>query len=53
MSFEIEGKSYKHYPDGRELGYSKFYEMLRSGSMAKTSQINSSDFGEHFEPALK
>lgn len=53
MHFEMEGKSYQHYPDGRELGYSKFYEMLRSGEMAKTSQINSSDFWDYFEPVLK
>jgi fatty acid-binding protein DegV len=38
MDFEIDGKSYLHYPDGRELGYSRFYQMLRSGIMAKTSQ---------------
>jgi len=53
MHFEIEGKSYQHYPDGRELGYSKFYEMLRSGNIAKTSQINSSEFLNYFEPVLK
>jgi DegV family protein with EDD domain len=53
MHFEMEGKSYQHYPDGRELGYSKFYDMLRSGNMAKTSQINSSDFLDCFEPVLE
>ncbi len=53
MYFEIEGKSYRHYPDGRELGYSRFYQMLRSGIMAKTSQINSSVYLHCFEPVLK
>ena len=53
MHFEIEGKSYRHYPDGRELGYSGFYQMLRSGIMAKTSQINSSEYLHCFEPVLK
>ncbi len=53
MHFEIDGKNYKHYPDGRELEYFKFYEMLRSGNIAKTSQINSSDFKDYFEPVLK
>jgi DegV family protein with EDD domain len=53
MHFEIAEKSYHHYPDGRELAYSRFYEMLRSGSMARTSQINNSDFWEYFEPVLK
>lgn len=53
MDFEIDGKSYRHYPDGRELGYSRFYQMLRSSSMAKTSQINSSKYLHCFEPVLK
>lgn len=53
MNFEIDGKSYQHYPDGRELGYSKFYEMLRTGNIAKTSQINNSEFLDYFEPVLK
>jgi fatty acid-binding protein DegV len=38
MHFEINGKSHQHYPDGRELGYSEFYQMLRSGITATTSQ---------------
>jgi len=53
MHFEIDGKSYRHYPDGGELEYSRFYQMLRSGSMAKTSQINSSEYLHCFEPVLK
>ncbi|MFZ3131797.1 MAG: DegV family protein [Desulfosporosinus sp.] len=53
MHFEIDGKSYRHYPNGREPGYSKFYQMLRSGIMAKTSQINSSKYLYCFEPVLK
>jgi len=53
MNFEVEGKSYKHYPDGRELEYLKFYQMLRSGNTATTSQINSSEFLNYFEPVLK
>jgi DegV family protein with EDD domain len=53
MNFEIDGKSYKHYPDGRDLGYSQFYEMLRLENIAKTSQINNSEFFDYFEPVLK
>ena len=52
MHFEIRGKNYKHYPDGRELDYFKFYEMLRAGDTAKTSQINSAEFIDYFEPVL-
>ena len=53
MRFEIGGDSYRHYPDDRELGYFNFYEMLRGGYVAKTSQIASLDFVEYFTPALK
>ena len=53
MDFEIDGKSYRHYPDGRELGYSEFYQMLRSGIMAKTSLVNSLEYLNYFEPVLK
>ncbi len=53
MYFEIDGKSYRHYPDGRELGYSRFYQMLRSGIMAKTSQVNNLEYLHYFEPVLK
>lgn len=53
MHFEINGKSHQHYPDGRELGYSEFYQMLRSGITATTSQINSAKYLRGFEPVLK
>ena len=53
MCFEIDSKSYRHYPDGRELGYSRFYQMLRSSIMAKTSLVNSLEYLKYFEPVLK
>jgi DegV family protein with EDD domain len=53
MDFKIKGKNYKHYPDGRELGYCEFYQMLRSGNLAITSQINNSEFLHYFEPVLR
>ncbi|NPV89678.1 MAG: DegV family protein [Firmicutes bacterium] len=53
MYFEIDGRSYRHYPDGRELGYSRFYQILRSGIMAKTSLVNSLEYLNYFEPVLK
>lgn len=53
MGFEMGDKSYRHYPDGRELGYREFYQMLRSGSTATTSLINSSQFLTYFESTLK
>ncbi|MHC1721097.1 MAG: DegV family protein [Clostridiaceae bacterium] len=53
MSFEIGGKSYLNYPDGRELDPHEFYEMLRRGKTAVTSLINTTSFMECFEPFVK
>lgn len=53
MNFEINSENYKHYPDGRELGYHEFYQMLRLGAIASTSLINLSEFLLFFEPILK
>ena len=39
MCFEIDGKSYRHYPDDRELGYSRFYQMLRSLHVNKEGHL--------------
>jgi DegV family protein with EDD domain len=53
IHFDIGGKNYQHYPDGRELGYADFYSMLRSGAIARTSQINNWEYQQFFEPAVK
>jgi len=52
MTFEIGGRSYLNYPDGRELNPHEFYEMLRKGDTAVTSLINTTSFLECFEPFL-
>lgn len=53
MNFEVEGKSYVHYPDGRELSAHEFYEKLRHGSKSVTSLINADTFLTVFEPLIK
>lgn len=53
MAFEIEGKNYIHYPDGRELGFHEFYQKLRNGGMAVTTQINYNIYMNYFEPFLE
>lgn len=52
LSVEIEGKSYNHYPDERELKVSDFYQMLRTKKVAKTSLVNVGTFIAFFEPFL-
>ncbi|MDO9629723.1 MAG: DegV family protein [Acholeplasmataceae bacterium] len=53
LSVEIEGKSYFHYPDERELKIKDFYQMLRDKKIAKTSLVNVGTFLDFFEPYAK
>jgi len=53
MEFKIGISEYNHYVDSRELGQTEFYERLRNGEMATTSQINIHQFKSCFAPVLK
>ena len=53
MKFEIEGETYRNYPDGREYDLTKFYNKLREGSSAITAQVSNDDFVDFAEPILK
>ncbi len=53
LTVEINGQSYAHYPDERELKIETFYEELRNKKVAKTSLINTGTFLTFFEPFLK
>ncbi len=53
MSFEIDGKAFVHYPDGRELAPKEFYDKLKKGSKSVTSLINTDTFLSVFEPVIK
>ena len=53
MSFIMEGKSYAHYPDSREMNIKKFYDKLRAGSMVTTAAENVSDYMEWLTPMLE
>ncbi len=39
MEFSVDDKTYLNYPDERALSSAAFYNMLRGGACAKTSQI--------------
>ena len=52
LSFTIQGKSYRNYPDGREMELRSFYQMLRAGEMATTSAVNVADYTAILEPLL-
>lgn len=53
LTVEIDGTSYAHYPDERELSIKKFYGLLRDKQVAKTSLINVGTFIEFFEHLLQ
>lgn len=53
MKVTIDNQTYLDYPDKHELGAHEFYEKLREGKFATTTQINSSEFQDYFEPILK
>ena len=50
--FELYGKPYRD-DLGQTIPYEQFYMAMASGMEAKTSQINSYEFEEYFEPFLK
>ena len=53
LSFTIHGKTYRNYPDGREMDLWSFYQMLRAGEMATTSAVNVADYTDLLEPILQ
>lgn len=53
MNFEMNQKSYTHYPDAREMGVHEFYEALKAGSKSVTSLVNTQSFLNYFEPIIK
>ena len=53
LSVELEGVTYRHYPDERELKIKTFYQQLRDKKVAKTSLVNVGSFLTFFESFLK
>lgn len=39
MEFEIDGTTYHHYPDEREMSSETFYQYLKAGKMPTTAQV--------------
>ncbi len=53
MDLELEGKSYTHYADEREISIEAFYDVLRKGGKSVTSLINTETFLSYFRPILE
>ena len=53
MQFDLDGLTYRHFADEREMNSEEFYDAMRSGKIAKTSQISVHEFCEHFSSYLE
>lgn len=53
MTFVIDGKEYKDYPDHREMDIKEFYENQRKGVVGTTAALSPADLCDFFEPYLK
>lgn len=53
MIFNLDGKEYLNWPDGREISFDDFYNKLRAGGMSSTAQVNTAKFTEVFSEILK
>lgn len=53
LGFSIKGNDYKNYLDNRELSSNDFYNMVKEGYSARTSQVNPEDFYNVFKETLE
>ena len=51
--FMVAGRTYREFPDRREMDPAEFYRIIRKGEMPKTAVINPSRFIEYFTPVLQ
>ena len=49
----MEGKTYANYLDGREIGFTEFYDRIRAGVAATTSAVNPEAFLAAMEQPLQ
>lgn len=50
LTVDMDGKLYRNYLDGREIGFHEFYEQVVTAKSAKTSAVTSEQFMEVLEP---
>ena len=53
MEFQMEDKCYLHYTDARMMSLDEFYDKIKDGVDAKTTQINYNSFVNYFESYLR
>ena len=53
LAFIMDGKTYRNYPDNREMAPKAFYNKQREGSMATTNAVNVGEAADAMEDVLK
>jgi len=53
LRLELNGKVYRNFLDGREIGFKKFYDQVRTGEMPVTSAVNVGEFESAMRPILE
>ena len=53
LSFIMKGRTYRDFPDNREMDPHLFYEALRQGEEATTAAVNVGQYTEAMEPLLQ
>jgi len=53
LTYTIQGKDYKNWPDHREMELRQFYQLMRDGEVATTSAINVHEYKECLTPILE
>ena len=53
LTFQIQGREYANYLDGREIGFHEFYELIRSGEQSVTSAVNMDSWMAGMRPLLE
>ncbi len=53
LSVDIDGKTYRNYPDERDIKLHDFYDLLRAKKVGKTTQLAPEGFISSVEPFLK
>ena len=52
LAFILKGKTYRDYPDRREMPIGAIYTSLREGEMVTTAAVNVAEYQAHLEPIL-
>lgn len=53
LTLTMDGKEYANYLDGREIGFSEFYDRVRQGASATTAAANVEAYRGVMEPVLR